>query len=109
MKVIKVTDTKLDHCVRDAQEEDVVLVRNGTPVAVIVGIKDMDLEQVELSMSDKFWKLVKKWRAQKTLTQEELDERLRLKDQEDQVSNSRPVARQQRDLKGKRARRPVRQ
>jgi PHD/YefM family antitoxin component YafN of YafNO toxin-antitoxin module len=66
--------------VRKAQREQVVITRKGKPVAVIVSANGMDLEQLELAYSEKFWKLVDKWRRQKTITREELEKRLAMSD-----------------------------
>jgi antitoxin (DNA-binding transcriptional repressor) of toxin-antitoxin stability system len=78
MKVVTLKNVKLATCIRDAQQEGVVITRNGAPVALVVGLEGMDLEQVQLGQSDKFWKLVKKWRGQKTLTRLELEKRLKV-------------------------------
>lgn len=36
----------------------------------------MDKEQLQLGSSDKFWKLVEKWRKEKTISRAELERRL---------------------------------
>lgn len=36
----------------------------------------MDEEQLQLGSSDKFWKLVEKWRKEKTISRAELERRL---------------------------------
>jgi len=76
MKVIGMQDAKLETCIKEAQRQRVVITRRGKPVAMIVSLKGMDLEQIELSSSDKFWKLDRKWRKQKTYTRGELERRL---------------------------------
>ena len=76
MKVIEMQDAELESCIKDAQRQRVVITRKGKPVAMIVSVNGMDLEQLELSSSDKFWRLVRKWRKQKTYTREELEKRL---------------------------------
>jgi prevent-host-death family protein len=76
MKTVTIKEAKLETCVRDAQRDQVVITRKGRPVAVIVSANGMDLEQLELAYSEKFWKLVDKWRKQKTITREELERRL---------------------------------
>jgi prevent-host-death family protein len=80
MKVVGIKDARLEACVREAQREQVVITRKGKPVAVIVSANGMDLEQLELAYSEKFWKLVEKWRRQKTITREELEKRLAVSD-----------------------------
>jgi prevent-host-death family protein len=80
MKIVGIKDARLEACVREAQREQVVITRKGKPVAVIVSANGMDLEQLELAYSEKFWKLVDKWRRQKTITREELEKRLAMSD-----------------------------
>ena len=76
VKIVNIQDADLRDCVKEAQRDGAVITRNGKPIVVLVGVKGMDLEQVELSYSDKFWKLMKKARGQKTITRQELDKRL---------------------------------
>src|SRR6266849_2103438 len=76
MKIVAIEDAKLETCIKDAQRQRVVITRKGKPVAMIVSVNGMDLEQLELSSSDKFWRLVRKWRKQKTYTREQLEKRL---------------------------------
>jgi antitoxin (DNA-binding transcriptional repressor) of toxin-antitoxin stability system len=76
MKIVGIEDAKLETCIKDAQRQRVVITRKGKPVAMIVSVNGMDLEQLELSSSDKFWRLVRKWRKQKTYTREQLEKRL---------------------------------
>lgn len=75
MKTVGLEQTTLDTCVRDAQREQVVVTRNGVPVAPVVGIEGLDEEQVGLGSSDAFWKLTAE-RRQKTLGRAELERRL---------------------------------
>lgn len=53
-----------------------MLTRDGRPVALLIGVEGLDAEQVELSSSDTFWKLIAKRRGQKTLTRAQLEQRL---------------------------------
>jgi len=73
VKIVGIHDAKLGTCIRDAQRQHVVITRKGKPAAMIVSVNGMDMEQLELSSSDKFWKLVRKWRKQKTYTRQELE------------------------------------
>jgi antitoxin (DNA-binding transcriptional repressor) of toxin-antitoxin stability system len=77
MKTIGVEMGTLDACVRDAQNERVVLTRNGVPVALMVGIEGLDVEQVQLAGSDDFWRWIAQRRQQKTLTRAELEHQTR--------------------------------
>jgi hypothetical protein len=76
VKVIGIEQANLEECVRDAQHDRVVLMRKDKPVAVLVGVKGLDLEQIELGHSDEFWTLMKQRRQQKTMTRAQLEERL---------------------------------
>jgi hypothetical protein len=39
-------------------------------------VKGLDLEQLELGQSDEFWSLIRARRKQRTISREELEERL---------------------------------
>ena len=45
MKVIGLKDTNLDSCVSEAQQQRIVITRNGKPVALVVGVEGLDAEQ----------------------------------------------------------------
>jgi len=74
MKMIGLEETSLDTCVKDAQHEWVVVTQNGKPVALIVGVEGMDKEQLELSSSDTFWRLIAERRGQRTISRAELEQ-----------------------------------
>jgi antitoxin (DNA-binding transcriptional repressor) of toxin-antitoxin stability system len=76
MKTVPMENATLDRCVAEAQQERVILTRNGDPIALVVGIAGMDEEQVRLSSSPEFWKLIEESRRQKTISREELERRL---------------------------------
>ncbi len=76
MKTVALKEAKLEACIKDAQRERVLITRNGKPVAVLVGVEGLDLEQVELGHSDAFWKLIQERRRQKRLSRAELEKRL---------------------------------
>jgi antitoxin (DNA-binding transcriptional repressor) of toxin-antitoxin stability system len=80
MKQIGLEKAILEICISEAQRERVILTRQGKPVALIVGLEGSDTELLELGSSDKFWKLITKRRTQKTITREELEEKLGLND-----------------------------
>lgn len=77
MKTVAIKETTIDTCVDEAQRERVVLTRNGKPVALVIGIKGLDSEQVELGTSDEFWNLIASRRKQRTLTRAKLEAKLR--------------------------------
>jgi hypothetical protein len=76
VKVIGLQDANLEQCVHDAQEERVLFTRKGKPIALLVGVKGLDLEQIELGQSDDFWTLIRKRRREKTINRAELERRL---------------------------------
>ena len=76
MKVVEQQGATLDDCIRDARRQRVVISRKGKPVALIVGVEAMDLEQLELGSSDPFWRLIQQRRKEKKISQAELDRRL---------------------------------
>ena len=76
MKVVRLDEAKLEECVRDAQRERLLLTHNGKPVALLVGVQGLDLEQIALGHSDEFWKLIRERRTQKTMSRKELERRL---------------------------------
>jgi antitoxin (DNA-binding transcriptional repressor) of toxin-antitoxin stability system len=76
MKVVGLQEVNLEECVRQAQAERVVLTQNGKPIALVVGVGGLDLEQIELGQSDEFWKLIRERRRQKTISRTELEKRI---------------------------------
>ncbi len=76
MKTVAIQEANLRDCLNALRREGVVLTRRGKPVALLVGVEGLDLEQIELGYSDKFWRLARKWRRQKTISRAELERRL---------------------------------
>jgi antitoxin (DNA-binding transcriptional repressor) of toxin-antitoxin stability system len=77
VKVVGLQQANLEECVRQSQDERVVLTRKGKPVALLVGVQGLNLEQIELGQSDEFWKPIQDRRGQKTISRGEMDELLR--------------------------------
>jgi antitoxin (DNA-binding transcriptional repressor) of toxin-antitoxin stability system len=75
MKTIDIQDTNLDACVTDAQSAPVVVTRGGNPVALVVGVHGLDEEQVQLGVSDKFWRLISARRKEKSVDRSALEKR----------------------------------
>ncbi len=75
MKTIDIQKTNLDACVTDAQTAPVVVTRGGNPVALVVGVQGLDEEQVQLGLSDKFWRLISARREEKSLDRAALERR----------------------------------
>ena len=91
MKTIKVEDTGLAaKYVNQAQREHVVLTERGTPVVVLVGIRELDEEQIELGLSDDFWKMIVERRKQPNISHEEMKRRLGLGSAAKPTSRSSP-------------------
>jgi antitoxin (DNA-binding transcriptional repressor) of toxin-antitoxin stability system len=76
MKTIPIEEATLELCVADAQQERLILTRNGDPVALLVGVAGLDEEQLRRSGSPEFWKLIEESRRRKTISREELERRL---------------------------------
>lgn len=76
MKTVGLEETSLDACVAEAQYDRVVVTRNGTPVALVVGLEGLDREQLELASSREFWELIEERRKQKTFNRQQLEQRL---------------------------------
>ncbi len=79
MKTVGLEQASLGVCVDDAQQERVILTRNGKPVALIIGLEGLDEEQLQLGRSDKFWTLIEQRRKQKTISRAELEQKLSAK------------------------------
>jgi len=73
MITVGMEQATLDACVREAQHEQVVVTRNGVPVALVVGIAGLDEEQVQRGSSDEFWLMIAERRRQKTIGRTELE------------------------------------
>jgi hypothetical protein len=76
MKTVRLEEGTLADSVRDAQEERIVGTSNGKLVALIVRIDGLDEEQIELGSSAKFWELILKRRAERTVSRAALEEQL---------------------------------
>jgi prevent-host-death family protein len=76
MKVVSAGETNLEECLREVRRDRVVLTRKGKPVAVLVGVEGLDLEQIQLGYSHEFWNLIRARRVQKTMSRKELDARM---------------------------------
>ena len=73
MKTVVLEQSTLDACVREAQQDRVIITRNGVPIAIVVGVEGLDAEQVQLGIDDAFWGLIAERRQQKALSREELE------------------------------------
>lgn len=76
MKTVGIEQATLDSCVREAQDDRVLVTRAGRPVAIVVGLADFDEEQIRLGLSDEFWKMISERRRESAITRAELERRL---------------------------------
>jgi len=76
MKTVDIHETNLNACVVDAQSERIVIMREGNPVALVVGVQGLDEEQAQLGASDEFWKLISERRKEPTLDRSALEKKL---------------------------------
>jgi antitoxin (DNA-binding transcriptional repressor) of toxin-antitoxin stability system len=76
MKVVSLEETNLDQCVADAQGDSVVIVRDGQPMALVVDVRGLDMEQIELTRSAEFWDMIRRRRAEPKISRAELERRL---------------------------------
>jgi len=73
VKTVELDKTHLESCVADAQDDQVLLTRDGKPVALLIGL---DEEQEQLGRSERFWSLIGERRRQPTISRSELEQRL---------------------------------
>ena len=80
MKTVSVRDLQktIKKCVDAAQEERIVVTRNGKPAALLIGLEGQDWETVMLQTSPSFWKLIEKRRKEKTISLSEMRKRLKM-------------------------------
>ena len=76
MKTVGVEEADLNAWIQDAQQERVLITRQGKPVALIIGVEGLDEEQLELGSSNTFWTLIAERRGQKTINRAELEQRI---------------------------------
>jgi hypothetical protein len=53
--------------VNDAQNERIVITRNGAPVAIVYGIENKDAEDIQYETSAEFWKMIEERRRMPTI------------------------------------------
>ena len=80
MKTISVRDLqkRIRSVMETAQNDQVVITRNGQPIAVVVGVEGADWETVAVETSRSFWKEIARRRDQETISLAEIRERLRM-------------------------------
>ncbi|MCX7014276.1 MAG: hypothetical protein NTW86_17280 [Candidatus Sumerlaeota bacterium] len=70
MKTVGIDQVNLQDCVNQAQEDRLIVTRDGHPVALVIAI---DEEQLELGQDASFWKLIEERRGQRSVSREELE------------------------------------
>lgn len=76
MKTIAVGQFDLNDCLAQLPPEGVVITRDDKPLALVVGVEGLDLEQIEYGRSNEFWEMIAQRRCQPTLSRAELEQRL---------------------------------
>ena len=76
MKTVNINQANLEAFVNEAQRGGVIIMRDGPPTAVVLGVEGLDQEQLELGLSDRFWKLITERRKERSLSRAELERRL---------------------------------
>jgi prevent-host-death family protein len=67
--------SSLAGCVSAAKTGRVVVTKKGKPIAVLVSVRGLDQEQIELGTSDKFWKLIDERRREKVVSRQEIEDK----------------------------------
>lgn len=52
-------DSQLADVLDSAQEDKVLITRNGRPSAIVIGVEDYDAEDLTLATSSEFWDLIR--------------------------------------------------
>ena len=73
MKTVSLEQADLALCVKEAQHERVTITSGGRPVALLIGIEDMDQEQLGLGGSGTFWELIEERRRERAIGRAELE------------------------------------
>ena len=78
MKTISVRDLqkRIRSVMETAQNDQVVITRNGQPIAVVVGVEGADWETIAVETSWSFWKEIALRRDQETISLAEIRKRL---------------------------------
>ena len=78
MKTISMRDLhrRIRSVMDTAQHDQVVITRNGRPIAVVVGIEGADWETMAVETSRSFWKEIARRRDQETISLAEIRTRM---------------------------------
>ena len=59
---------QLQDYVRAAQQEQILITQNGKPIALFLGLQNIDPEQWHLQVSTEFWQMISDRRQRPTLS-----------------------------------------
>jgi hypothetical protein len=77
MKTLTLDQASLEQSVQAARRGRVLLMSEGKPLAVVVGVQGWDEEDLALCRDAGFWRLIASRRRQKTISRAELERRIR--------------------------------
>ena len=58
---------QLQDYVRSAQQEQILITQNGKPIAILLGLENIDPEQWNLQLSPEFWQMIRDRRQRPTI------------------------------------------
>lgn len=58
---------QLQDYVRSAQQEQILITQNGKPIALLLGLENIDPEQWNLQLSPEFWQMIRDRRQRPTI------------------------------------------
>lgn len=64
---LKQLSEQLQDSVRSAQQEQILITENGEPIALLVGLENIDLEEWDLQLSPEFWQTISHRRQRPTI------------------------------------------
>jgi hypothetical protein len=67
---------QLQDYVRSAQREQILIIDNGKPIALLLGLENTDLEQFNLQLSAQFWEMISDRRKRPTVPLSVVEEQL---------------------------------
>jgi antitoxin (DNA-binding transcriptional repressor) of toxin-antitoxin stability system len=76
MKRSDLNQVSLERRVTESQGERLVILRDGKPVALMIGVEGLDEEQLQLGSSDRLWTLMNQRRSEKTMSRAEPEQRI---------------------------------
>lgn len=58
---------QLQDYVQSAQQEQILITQNGKPIALLLGLENIDPEQWNLQLSPEFWQMIRDRRQRPTI------------------------------------------